>query len=84
MEEDEFIFTEDKRSKRLRLTKNIERKRAKLAESIGLKHSDQWHRYSKKHPMDCGQPGCGICGNPRKIFKEKTLQEKRFESREYD
>jgi hypothetical protein len=28
--------------------------------------------------MDCGQPGCLLCGNPRKIFKEKTTQEKRM------
>ena len=28
--------------------------------------------------MDCGQPGCMMCGNPRKIFKERTAQEKRL------
>jgi hypothetical protein len=33
---------------------------------------------SKHHAMDCGQPGCILCGNPRKLFKEKTIQEKSF------
>jgi hypothetical protein len=36
------------------------------------------HRYNKHHAMDCGRPGCMLCGNPRKIFKEKTIQEQRF------
>jgi hypothetical protein len=29
--------------------------------------------------MDCVNPGCIVCGNPRKIYKEKTIQEKSFE-----
>jgi hypothetical protein len=36
------------------------------------------HRMAKHHAMDCGQPGCMLCGNPRKIFKERTAQEKRM------
>ena len=28
--------------------------------------------------MDCGKPGCMLSGNPRKIFKERTAQEKRM------
>jgi hypothetical protein len=31
------------------------------------------------HAMDCGQPGCMMCGNPRKTHKDKlTAQEKRM------
>jgi hypothetical protein len=33
---------------------------------------------AKHHAMDCGQSGCMLCGNPRKIFKEITAQEKRL------
>jgi hypothetical protein len=29
--------------------------------------------------MDCGQPACTICGNRRKVWGEKTMQEKKFE-----
>jgi hypothetical protein len=37
------------------------------------------HRLAKHHAMDCGRPGCGLCGNPRHIHKDKlTAQEKRL------
>lgn len=44
---------------------------------------DQPHRLAKHHAMDCGDPGCCLCGNPRrnKMFKTKdrlTQQEKRL------
>ena len=36
------------------------------------------NRLAKRHAMDCGRPGCMLCGNPRKTFKELTAQEKRM------
>ncbi len=37
------------------------------------------HRLSKHHAMDCGTPGCMLCGNPRHLHKDKlTAQEKRL------
>ena len=34
---------------------------------------------AKHHAMDCGQPGCMLCGNPRKTHKDTlTAQEKRL------
>lgn len=37
------------------------------------------HRMAKRHAMDCGNPGCFLCGNPRKTHKDKlTAQEKRL------
>jgi len=33
----------------------------------------------KKHALNCGNPKCLMCGNPRKIFREVTIQEKRFD-----
>ena len=39
----------------------------------------QPHRLAKHHAMDCGRPGCAMCGNPRHIHKDKlTAQEKRL------
>jgi hypothetical protein len=39
------------------------------------------HRLAKHHAMDCGKPGCTLCGNPRRnewMKKErKTTQERR-------
>lgn len=36
----------------------------------------QPHRLAKHHAMDCGRPGCMLCGNPRRTMKELTTQEK--------
>jgi protein subunit release factor B len=39
----------------------------------------QPHRLAKRHAMDCGNPKCYLCGNPRKTHKDKlTAQEKRL------
>jgi len=40
---------------------------------------DQPHRMHKMHALNCGDPNCVMCGNPRKFFKERTIQEKRFD-----
>lgn len=41
----------------------------------------QPHRLAKHHAMDCGNPKCGLCGNPRHIRKGedggRTVQERR-------
>ena len=37
------------------------------------------HRMAKRHAMDCGNPKCYLCGNPRKTHKDKlTAQEHRL------
>lgn len=57
-------------------------RQVRIAKQHGLGFHDQVikepHRLAKHHTMDCGQPGCMLCGNPRKIFKERTAQEKRM------
>lgn len=54
----------------------------KKQEKIAKAHNSQVkesHRYHKRHAMDCGNPQCGLCGNPRHIHKDKlTAQEKRL------
>jgi hypothetical protein len=49
----------------------------------------QPHRLAKKHAMDCGQPHCKVCGNPRKNNTVKgkdklTAQEKRNNQKSND
>jgi len=49
----------------------------------------QPHRLAKKHAMDCGQPGCVLCGNPRhnNFHKGKdrlTTQERRNNQKSND
>lgn len=58
-------------------------RQVKIAKSHGLGFHDKAikepHRLAKHHAMDCGQPGCMMCGNPRKTHKDKlTAQEKRL------
>ena len=55
-------------------------RQVRIAKQHGLGFYDKAikepHRLAKHHAMDCGRPGCMLCGNPRKIFKERTAQEK--------
>lgn len=57
-------------------------RQVRIAKQHGLTMRDKAikepHRMAKHHAMDCGQPGCMLCGNPRKVFKERTAQEKRM------
>lgn len=78
-EEDKF-----KHSKRLLKDENAIKKQVKIAkEHNHVKGEynpkvDQPHRFAKHHAMDCGNPGCFLCGNPRKLWHELTAQEKRM------
>jgi hypothetical protein len=54
-------------------------RQVKIAKQHGLGHSDKHikepHRHAKHHAMDCGNPGCTLCGNPRRNswFKKERL-----------
>jgi hypothetical protein len=54
---------------------------AKSNSSHSPKLDRQPHRLAKHHAMDCGNPKCGLCGNPRHIRKGedggRTVQERR-------
>jgi hypothetical protein len=54
---------------------------AKSNVSHNTKLSKEPHRLAKHHAMDCGNPKCGLCGNPRHIRKGedggRTVQERR-------
>ena len=69
-------------SKRLQQNENAVKKQVKIAKAHGLTDKDKAikepHRMAKHHAMDCGQPGCMLCGNPRKLWHELTAQEKRM------
>lgn len=38
----------------------------------------QPHRLSKMNGVNCGNPGCFMCSNPRKTLHEPTIQEQKF------
>lgn len=71
-------FQKEYHSKRIHQKKVKEKKQADIAKMYGAP-VDSAHRFSKKHAMNCGNPDCFMCANPRKVFGEKTIQEQRFE-----
>ena len=67
-----------KNSKRRQKDENAVKKQVKIAKEHGAPVTEP-HRLNKKHAMDCGNPECYLCGNPRKTHKDKlTQQEKRM------
>lgn len=71
---------EKSRAKRRHNTTVAIEKQKKIAKTStwNHRHEDQPHRYAKHHAMDCGRPGCMVCGNPRRLWNEKTHQENKF------
>ena len=63
---------ETKLNKKVRMAKAINHEQAKKNP----------HRYHKTSLFNCGNPNCVMCANPRKVFEEKTMQEKSFEQTE--
>ena len=66
-----------KHSKRLQKDENAVKKQTKIAKDFGIPATEP-HKFAKHHAMNCGNPKCFMCSNPRKVFKELTQQEKRL------
>jgi hypothetical protein len=45
----------------------------------GYYNDNNKHKLHKKHAMNCGNPRCYMCANPRRTWGEKTIQEVKFE-----
>ena len=67
-----------KHSKRLQKKTRAIKKQSRIARAYGFPTGPE-HRLSKIHATTCGDSHCAMCGNPRKFFKERTIQEKSFE-----
>lgn len=68
----------EKRGKRILGDEHAIRRQVNIAKSYGMDVTEA-HRFVKHHALNCGDPKCWLCSNPRKLRKEKTLQEKKFE-----
>ena len=75
-------FAKFKNSQRRAKTDRAIARQVKIAKSHGPYNQisiQQPHRLAKHHAMDCGNPHCYLCGNPRKTHKDRlTAQEKRL------
>ena len=63
-------------SKRMLKDENAIKKQTKIAKQHGS-NVDEPHKFAKHHAMDCGNPRCMLCSNPRRTWNELTIQEKR-------
>ena len=70
--------TKEKRSKRFQNDETAINKQKAIAKAHGFPTGPE-HRLAKIHAATCGDPNCVACGNPRKFFEEKTMQEKSFD-----
>jgi hypothetical protein len=66
-----------KHSKRIQQKENHVKKQVKIAKANKIP-VDEPHRLQDHAAVNCGDPTCSLCGNPRKVFKEPTVQEKSF------
>jgi hypothetical protein len=66
-----------KASRRRLKDENAVKRQTRIAKSRGNTVTEP-HKFAKRHAMDCGQPGCMLCGNPRRVFQERTIQEQRM------
>lgn len=67
----------EQHSKRIHQKQVKIKKQVKIAKAYGM-DVRQPHKFAKHHALDCGNPECIMCSNPRKIFGERTIQEQRF------
>lgn len=76
-------ISKEKRSRRLHSDEVHIAKQVKIAKAHGLPvKSGEEHRLHKLSGVTCGDSDCVMCGNPRKFFKEPTIQEKSFQQTE--
>lgn len=74
--------TKEKRSKRLHHNETHIKKRFRQMKSLRSDthlYEREPHRLCDNGWSNCGNSNCVMCGNPRKFFNEKTIQERSFE-----
>jgi serine/threonine protein phosphatase PrpC len=66
-----------KNSRRRQQDDNAVNRQVKIAQAH---HApvDEPHKFAKHHAMNCGDPRCVMCANPRRTFKTLTAQEQRL------
>ncbi len=73
--------SKDKHSKRIHQKEVHVAKQVSIAKAYGIPVKEP-HKLARVHVMNCGDPNCVMCMNPRKAFNEDTIQEKSFKQTE--
>ena len=80
-EEDKFAHSKRLHKDEVAIAKQVKIAKQGSTNNSGFTEKDsiikQPHRLAKRHAMDCGNPQCYLCGNPRN-HGEVTPQEKRM------
>ena len=73
-------ITKLKRSRRLHKDEVKAKRQKNMLKDYGMDINpfESANYYAKQHALNCGNPKCAMCANPRKFWGELTLQEKRF------
>jgi hypothetical protein len=76
----------DKRQKRFQQKSRHLERQFDIAKKSGIGYytEENKHKLHKKNALNCGDPKCVMCMNPRKAFGEKTFQERKFECEKID
>ena len=71
-----------KHSKRILQKENHVKRQLKIAKAHNFPVEEP-HRLQDHSAVTCGDSNCVMCGNPRKFFKEPTIQEKSFNQKQF-
>lgn len=75
------------RAVRRQQVKRVIKKRLKVIKQVSPDYKEvieQPHRMAKKHPLDCGNPMCGLCHMHKRTKEPKISVLKRTPNVEYD
>lgn len=68
----------EKKAKRIHATEVRIKKQLGIAKAHGFP-TETPHRFARVSATTCGDSNCVMCGNPRKFWKEPTIQEQSFD-----
>jgi hypothetical protein len=68
--------SKESHSKRIHQKEVVQKRKAKIAKAHGIVVENP-HELLDHSPVSCSSPLCVMCRNPRKTFKELTIQEQR-------
>lgn len=73
-----MLNDKSKHQERIQQKENKIKKQVKLSKAFHIPYKEP-HKLLKRSVVSCGNPKCLYCANPRKVLKEKTIQEQKFE-----
>lgn len=71
------VIEESIHEKRIRYKNNRIEKQIRIAKENNISVSTP-HKWHKRNATNCGNSRCIFCSNPRRIWNQKTMQEKKF------